>query len=90
VGEQLLVERAPVYADPDRLAVTDRGLDDRAELTVPLLLEADIAGVDPVLVDGFGAGRMLGEELVADVVEVTDDGDVDAAGEQPLPGRPSI
>ena len=78
VGEQLLVERAPVGADAHRLAVLDRRLDDGAELAVLLLLEADIAGIDAVLVERLGAGRMVGEQLVADVVEVADERHVDA------------
>src|SRR5262249_24367700 len=42
MGEELLVERAPVGAVAHRLAVLDRGLNDRAELTILLFLEADI------------------------------------------------
>ena len=78
VGQQRLVEGAPIGADADRLAVPDRRLDDGAELPVLLLLEADIAGVDAVLVEGLGAGRMIGEELVADIVEIADERHVDA------------
>ena len=37
-----------------------------------LVLEADIAGIDAVLVERLGAGRMVGQQLVADVVEVAD------------------
>ena len=84
VGQQRLVERAPVGADADRLAVPDRRLDDGAELAVLLLLEADIAGVDPVLVERLGAGRMIGEELVADIVEIADERHVDAEPAEPL------
>ena len=61
-----------------------RGLDDGAELPVLLLLEADIARVDAVLVERLGAGRMIGQELVADVVEVADDRRVHAHLEQAL------
>ena len=84
LGEQLLVERAPIGADAHRLAVLDRGLDDGAELPVLLFLEADIAGIDAVLVERLGAGRMVGQQLVADIVEVADDRHVDAHLEQPL------
>ena len=62
-----------------------RGLDDGAELAVLLLLEADIAGIDAVLVERLGAGRILGEELVADVMEVADDRHVDAARQRASP-----
>ena len=78
-GQQLLVERAPVGADAHRLAVADRDLDDRAELQVALVLEADIAGIDAVFVERLGAGRMIGEQLVADIVEVADQRHVHAA-----------
>ena len=77
VGEQLLVERAPIGADAHRLVVLDRGLDDGAELPVLLFLETDVAGIDAILVERFGAGRVVGEELVADVMEVADDRHVD-------------
>ena len=72
VGQQGLVERAPIGADADRLAVPDRHLDDGAELPVLLLLEADIARVDAVFVEGLGAGRMIGQQLVADIMEIAD------------------
>ena len=72
-GQELLVERAPIDADPDGLRVLDRHLDDGAELPVALLAEADIAGIDAVLVERLGAGRMIGEKLVADIVEVADE-----------------
>ena len=70
--QQFLIERAPIGADAHRLVVADRGLDDGAELPVLLVLEADIAGIDAVLVERLGAGRMLGQQLVADVMEVAD------------------
>ena len=82
--EQLLIERAPVGADAHRLVVLDRHLDDGGELPVLLVLEADIAGIDAVLVERLGAGRMIGEQLVADVVEVADQRHVDAHLQQPL------
>jgi hypothetical protein len=70
--QQFLVERAPVDADAHRLVVADRHLDDRGELLVLLVLEADIARVDAVFRQRLGAGRMVGEQLVADIVEVAD------------------
>ena len=76
-GQQFLIERAPVGADPHRLAVADRDLDDRAELRVALVLEADIAGVDAVFVERFGARGMFGQQLMADIVEIADERDVD-------------
>ena len=83
-GQQLLVERAPVDADAHRLVVADRHLDDRRELLVLLFLEADIAGIDAVLGERCGAGRMVGEQPVADIVEVADQRHVDAEPLEPL------
>ncbi len=84
VRQQFLIERAPVGADAHRLVVLDRHLDDGGELAVLLVLEADVAGIDAVLVERLGAARMVGEQLVADVVEVADDRHVAADLEQPL------
>ena len=71
-GQQLLVEAAPVDADAHGLAVLQRQLDDGGELAVALGLEADVAGIDAVLVERLGAGGILGEQRVAVVVEVAD------------------
>ena len=96
VGQQGLVERAPIGADADRLAVPDRHLDDGAELPVFLLLETDIAGVDAVFVESLGAGRMIGQQLVADIMKIADQRHRDAepvqtvanaAGRRPRPRR---
>ncbi len=62
----------------------DRGLDNGAELPVLLFLEADIAGIDAIFVERLGAGRMIGQKLVADIVEVADDRHVDIHFEKPL------
>ena len=83
-GQQLLVERAPVDADAHRLAVLLRQLDDGRELAVLLVLEADIAGVDAILVERGGTAGIVAQQLVADVVEIADDRHVDAAGAQLL------
>jgi hypothetical protein len=69
-GQELLVERAPIGADAHRLIVFERHLDDGGELLILLVLEADIAGIDAVLVERLGAGRVIGQQLVADVMEV--------------------
>ena len=90
LGQQLLVERAPVDADADRLALLDRDADDGLEvLVVPL--GAHVAGVDAVLVEGRRHGRVLGQQLVPVVVEVADDRHPDAQPAQPCarsPARP--
>ena len=76
LGQQLLVERAPVDADADRHLVRDRDLDDLRELLVAAL-GADVSRVDAVL---GKRGRRLGvlrQQQVAVVVEVADEGHVD-------------
>ena len=73
-GEQRLVERAPVDADAHRLLVLDRDFDHGAEVVVVLAADGDVAGVDAVLGEGLGAGGIFGEQQVAVVVEVADDG----------------
>ena len=49
LGEQLLVEAAPVDADAHRLVVARRRLDHLRELAVVLVALADVARVDAVL-----------------------------------------
>ena len=83
-SQQFLVERAPVDADPDRLVVADRHLDDGRELLVLLFLEADIARIDAVFRQRLGAFRVVGKQLVADIVEVADQRHGDAEPVEPL------
>ena len=84
MGQQLLIERAPVGADAHRLAVADGDFDDPAELEIALVLEADVARVDAVFVERFGAGGMVDEQLMADVVEVADQRRGDAHRHEPV------
>jgi hypothetical protein len=62
----------------------DGDFDHGAEVVVVLAADGDVAGIDAVLGERLGAGGILGSSLVAVVVEVADDGRVDAAL-----GRPS-
>src|SRR5439155_18151790 len=80
--QQLLVERAPIGADAYRLVVLVGDLDDVGELGVALVLEADIAGIDAIFGERLGTGRIGRQQLVADIVEVADQGRGDAALEQ--------
>ena len=59
------------------LSFVDRDPDDRREVLV-VALRPDVARVDPVLREGLRHLRVLDQELVAVVVEVADDRDVDA------------
>jgi hypothetical protein len=77
-GEQILVEASPVDPDAHRLVVLDGDVDDGRELPVALVLEADIAGIDAVFGERLGTGRVLGEQRMAVIVEVADEGHVDA------------
>ena len=77
-SQQLLIERAPIGADPHRLAVLDSRLDDEAELLVPLVPKTDIAGVYSIFVERLGAGGMIVEQLMADIMEIADQRDVAA------------
>ena len=77
LGQERLVERAPVDPDPDRLVVVDGDPDDRREVLV-VALRPDVAGIDPVLRERRGHLRILDQELVAVVVEVADDRHVHA------------
>ena len=79
LGEQFLIERTPIGADAHRLVVLVGDLDDVGELGVALVLEADIAGIDAVFVERLGAGRIVGQQLVADVMEIADQRRGDAA-----------
>lgn len=56
----------------------DGDLDHGAEVVVVLAADGAVAGVDTVLGEGFGAVGIFGEEEVAVVVEVADDGGVPA------------
>ena len=76
--QHLLVERAPIRADAHGLVVLDRQFDDGAELLVLLFLEADIARIDAVFGERLAAGRVIGQKLVADVMKIADQRDVDA------------
>ena len=83
--QHLLVERAPIGADADGLVVLDRQFDDRGELPVLLFLEADIARIDAILGERLAAGGMIGQELVADVMEIADQRNRNALFSEPFP-----
>jgi len=72
--EQRAVERAPVDADPHRLAVVHSDANHRAEVFVVLLADVDVAGVDAVLGERARALRILRQKQMPVVVKVADDG----------------
>ena len=76
LGEQLLIETAPVHADANGFSLCDGDLHDRAKVVVAAF-GADIAGIDAVLGQCTRARRILCEQQMAVVVEVADHRDVD-------------
>ena len=72
--DQFLIERAAIHADAHGLAVVARHFADGGELFVAALAVAHVAGIDAVLVEGAGAIGIFGEQHVAVVVEIADDG----------------
>ena len=82
--DELLVQGAAIDADADGLGVLDGDLADRRELLVAPNTLADVAGIDPVLVEGPGAVGVLRQKDVPVVVKVSDQGSVDPRVEHPL------
>ena len=81
---QLLVEAAPVDADPYRLVVAASEFDDGGELLVLLLAAPDIAGIDAVFVEQFGAGGMVRQQPVAVEMKIADQRHADPLRRQAL------
>ena len=71
--DELLVQRAAVDADANRLAVIRGDAADRRELLVPPVTRADVARVDPVLVERRGALGEPRQQEMAIVVKVADE-----------------
>ena len=76
--EQVLIERAPVHADPHGLVAIDCDLNDRPEVFVPAFT-SDVARVDSVLCQRLRTSRILCEQEVPVVMKVADDGSGDPA-----------
>ncbi|MNI35030.1 hypothetical protein D3C73_890410 [compost metagenome] len=68
---QLVIQAAPVHANTHGLVVTASHFDHLREVVVAPLAAAHIAGVDPVLGQRLRALRKLRKQLVAVVVEVS-------------------
>jgi hypothetical protein len=67
-----------------RFPVFVRNVDHRRELRIPLFAKADVAGIDPVFRQRFGTGRVIVEQLVADIMEIADDRHIKAHQHQPV------
>ena len=81
--DELLVQGAAVHADAYRLVVLLRDLADRGELLIAPTPGADVAGVDPVLVEGPRAVGVTREQKVSVVMEIADKRSRDACVEHP-------
>src|SRR5579875_450343 len=71
--DQFLVERAAVDADAHGLSIVHGDFADGGELFVAAGAFADVAGIDAVFVEGFGAFGIFGEKNVAVVVKIADE-----------------
>ena len=76
--EQRAIERAPVDANTHRLVVFDGDFDHRAEIIVVLFSDVDVARIDAIFSQRAGTGRILFQQQMAVVVEIADDGHIDA------------
>jgi len=61
LSEKILIERAPVDPDADRLSVLDSDLDDRSKILIAALA-ADVSRIDAVFRQRARAVRVLGEQ----------------------------
>ena len=80
--DEFLVQGAAVHADPHGAPDVPRDGADRRELLVALSAAPDVPGVDPILVEGLGHLGVFRQEDVAVVVEVADERDVAACGQE--------
>ncbi len=72
--QQFLVERPQLAPMRTLLPCFAASSTIAPELPVLLLAEADIARIDAVFVERLGAGGMVGQQLVADIVEIATSG----------------
>jgi len=70
--QQILIQRAPVHPDSDRLVVVERDPDNRAEIFVTAF-SADITGVDTVFGERFCRRGIFCEQQMTVVVEVANE-----------------
>ena len=73
-----MIERAPVHADANRLLILDSNFDHGAEVGIVFAADAHVARIDAVLGQSSGAVWIFLEQQMSVVMEVADNGDVDA------------
>ena len=78
-GQKILVQAAPVDADAHRAVIFQRRFNHRRKLAIALFLEPNIARINPVFRQCLGAGRVDVEQLVADIMKIADQRNIDAA-----------
>ena len=82
--DELLIERAAINADPDRLVAVPRDAADRRELLVPPLACPHVPRIDPVLVQGGRAPGVARQKEVTVVMEIAYKGSGNARVQHPL------
>jgi hypothetical protein len=73
-----LVKATPVHANANRLIETHGRFDHLTELQIALVALAHVAGVDAVFGQRLGTRWVVGQQAVAVVMEVADQGHIDA------------
>src|SRR5262249_6015393 len=82
-GQQILIEGSPVDADADRVPPPQSSVDHAVEVLVMAFTTSDIAGVDAVFGQEPRTLRILGEQEMAVVVEVSHQGNLNSPALQP-------
>ncbi len=86
-GEQLLIETAPVDADAHRLAIAARHIDHLRKIIATFGATPDVARIDAVLRQRLCARRKLRQQLVAVVVKIADQRNIESHFVQLLANR---
>jgi hypothetical protein len=82
--DQFLVQGAAIDANANRFTVVASDFADRRKLFVTALTGADVARIDPVFIQRYGTGRILVQQNVPVVMEVSDDGYAATRGQKAL------
>ena len=81
---QFLIQTAPVHPNSHRLVVPTGDFDNGGELLVLLPAPPDVAGIDTVLVQHLGAGRILAEEAMTVEMKIANQRRIHALRRQAL------
>ena len=83
-SQQLLIQRAPVHSDPNRLVILKGHLDHLFEILIVVLSHSDVAGINAVLAQLSSALRISCQKEMPVVVKVSDNGDLKALSLQTI------